>query len=73
MVRQLTIFPETELAWDISQEAMKILMYLQENLLDGSLEPNFQKGGPWQDLSFWRGVAGKEGVTFFQGGGAIFT
>ena len=46
MVRQLAIFPETELAWDISQEAMKILMYLQENLLDGSLEPNFQKGGP---------------------------
>ena len=28
----------------------------------------FKKGGPWPDLRFWRGVAGKEGVTFFRGG-----
>ena len=28
---------------------------------------NFQKGGPWQDLNFESGVAGKEGGNFFQG------
>ena len=33
-----------------------------------SLQPNFQKGGPWQDLNFQRGVPVKKGgVTFFRG------
>ena len=36
-----------------------------------NLLPNFQKGGA-QDLNFEKGVAGKEGVTFFRGV-AIFT
>ena len=41
-----------------------------------NLQPNFQNqggGGAWQDLNFKRGVAGKEGGDFFQGGVAIFT
>ena len=33
-----------------------------------SLQPNFQKGGAWQDLNFKRGLLGKRGVTFFLGG-----
>ena len=33
-----------------------------------NLQPNFQKGGVWQDRNFKRGVAGKEGSDFFQGG-----
>ena len=33
-----------------------------------SLQPNFQKGGASQDLNFYRGVAEKEGVTFFRRG-----
>ena len=33
-----------------------------------SLQPNFQKGGAWQDLNFYREVAGKERDDFFQGG-----
>ena len=34
-----------------------------------NLLPNFfKKGGAWQDLNFERGVAGKEGGSFFQGG-----
>ena len=32
-----------------------------------SLLPNFQKGA-WQDLNFWREVAGKEGVQLLEGG-----
>ena len=32
-----------------------------------SLQPNFQKGGAWQDFNFQRGVAGKEQGDFFQG------
>ena len=36
-------------------------------LLGGlNLLPNFQKRGAWQDLDFERGIAGKEGVTFFR-------
>ena len=36
--------------------------------VDLNLLPNFQKkGGDQQDLSFQRGVAGKEGGNFFQG------
>ena len=42
-----------------------------------SLRPNFQKGGAWQDLNFWKevggGVAGEEGGDFFQGRVAVFT
>ena len=38
-----------------------------------NLQPNFQKGGAWQDLSFYRGAAGKEGVTFFRGWGLQFS
>ena len=33
-----------------------------------SLQPNFQKGGGWQDLDFYMGVAWKEGMTFFRRG-----
>ena len=40
-------------------------------LLGGGVElpTKFSKRGTWQDLSFERGVAGKEEVTFFRGGG----
>ena len=39
-----------------------------------NLLPNFQKGGTWQDLNFYRGVAAKEGEWLFPGDGvAIFT
>ena len=34
-----------------------------------NFQPNFQKGGTWKVLYFYREVAGKEGVTFFYGGG----
>ena len=37
-----------------------------------NLLQNFQKGGPWQDLNFERGIAGKEGVTFLWGEGVQF-
>ena len=33
------------------------------------LQPNFRKGGAWQDLNVYRRVAGKEGHDIFQGGG----
>ena len=39
-----------------------------QKLLGLNLQPNFQKGGTWQDLNFLRGVAGKEGVSFFREG-----
>ena len=31
------------------------------------LQPNFQKGGNWQDLNFYRSVAGKEVGDIFKG------
>ena len=31
-------------------------------------QPNFQKGGSWQDLNFQRGVAGKREMIFLGGG-----
>ena len=33
-----------------------------------SLQPNFQKGGAWQDLNFQKGVAGKKVDDFLQMG-----
>ena len=39
--------------------------FLQKGEGNVSLQPNFQKGGAWQDLKFKTGIAGKEGVTFF--------
>ena len=38
-----------------------------------SLLPNFQKRGAWQDLSFDRCLAGKEGVTGQRGGGGGYS
>ena len=32
------------------------------------LPTKFSKKGAWQDLNFQRGLAGKEGSNFFQGG-----
>ena len=37
-----------------------------------SLQPNFQKWWAWPDLNLLRGVAGKEGMTFFKEGGCNF-
>ena len=42
----------------------------------GGVEPptKFSKRGAWEDFNCERGVAGKEGVTFFRGeGGCNFT
>ena len=37
-----------------------------------SLQPNFWKGGTWQDLNFERGLLGKRGGDFFQGVAVFF-
>ena len=38
-----------------------------------NLQPNFKKGGSLTGPQLLEGVAWKEAVTFFRGGGALFT
>ena len=54
--------------------ALKVAIVHTPLLSTGGLTgPNFQKEGAWQDLNFYSGIAGKEGVAFFRREVSIFT
>ena len=57
----------------VTNEENNACMHSSPFLLGVEPPTKFSKrGGAWQDLNFWRGVCGKERVTFSGGGGCNF-